>query len=369
MRPSLALLGVLPRLVSSLAKGDNALLKAIVGLIEESGVKVVGAHEIVPDLLAGEGVMTRAKPTAADRSDLAAAFAAAKAIGALDIGQAAVAIGGRVIALEGIEGTDGLLARTVSCATHGRLAGKKRGVLVKCAKPGQELRADMPAIGPQTVTAAHAAGLAGIGVEAGRSLILDYETVSRRADAARPFRRRPAGRRRVSGAGTPLRIAIVAGEESGDLLGADLVRALRPMSGRPIELVGVGGRHLQEQGLKACSIPREIALMGFTRDRPRPAAADQADRRDGARDRRRQAGLPGHHRQPGIQPARRRKVRAAAPGDPDRPLCLPERLGLAAGPRAGDAAACRSRALPAAVRAGRARAPRRPARHLSSATG
>jgi UDP-2,3-diacylglucosamine hydrolase len=182
VRPSLDLLHVLPRVISSLARGDNALLKTIVGLIEKSGPKVVGAHEIVPDLLAGEGVMTKARPTAADATDLAAAFAAAKAIGALDIGQAAVAIGGRVIAVEGIEGTDGLLARTATLRSHGRLSGKKRGVVVKCAKPEQELRADMPAIGPQTVTAAHQAGLAGIGVEAGRSLILDYETVCASAD-------------------------------------------------------------------------------------------------------------------------------------------------------------------------------------------
>ena len=187
LRPSLSLLTVLPRIVSSLGRGDNALLETIIGLIEKAGPKVVGAHEIVPDLLAGEGLMTKAKPTAADHKDLAAAFAAAKAIGALDIGQAAVSVGGRVIAMEGIEGTDGLLARTVTLRAHGRLSGKKRGVIVKCAKPGQELRADMPAIGPQTVAAAHRAGLAGIGVEAGRSLILDYETVCASADAAGLF--------------------------------------------------------------------------------------------------------------------------------------------------------------------------------------
>ena len=63
------------------------------------------------------------------------------------------------------------------------LAGKARGVLVKCAKPGQELRADLPSIGPQTVDAAHAAGLAGIGVEAGRSLVLDSAELVARADA------------------------------------------------------------------------------------------------------------------------------------------------------------------------------------------
>ena len=86
----------------------------------------------------------------------------------------------------------------------------------------------------------------------------------------------------MSGAGTPLRIAIVAGEESGDLLGADLVRALRPMSGRPIEIIGVGGHHLQGEGLKTLFDPAEIALMGFSAI-ARPAAADAADRHHRAR--------------------------------------------------------------------------------------
>jgi DUF1009 family protein len=174
---------MLPRLVPALGRGDNALLGTVVKLIEGLGPKVVGAHELVPDLLAEEGVMTKARPTSADRRDLDAAFAAAKAIGALDIGQAAVAVGGRVIAVEGIEGTDGLLARAKALRAHPRLSGKRRGVVVKCAKPGQELRADLPTIGPQTVRAAHEAGLAGIGVEAAHSLILDRETVRSAADS------------------------------------------------------------------------------------------------------------------------------------------------------------------------------------------
>ncbi len=127
--------------------------------------------------------MTRAAPSRRDMPDLKAALEAARAIGALDIGQGAVSIGGRVVAVEGIEGTDGLLARVKDLRGHGRIAGKKRGVLVKCAKPGQELRADLPTIGPATVLAAHAAGLAGIGVEAGHSLILDFGDMVERADA------------------------------------------------------------------------------------------------------------------------------------------------------------------------------------------
>lgn len=183
VRPSLGLVRILPRLMAAYARGDDGLLRAIIAHIESSGIRVVGAHALVPDLLAREGPLTRARATSADRRDLAAARAAAHAIGALDIGQAAVAIGGRAIALEGIEGTDGLLERAKNLRSHGRIAGKARGVLVKCAKPDQEMRADLPSIGPATVDAAHAAGLAGIGVEAGRSLVLDHATTVARADA------------------------------------------------------------------------------------------------------------------------------------------------------------------------------------------
>jgi len=180
LRPSLSLLAVIPTVVKALARGDDGLLKVVARGLEARGIKVVGAHEIVPNLVAAEGLLTKAAPRTSDWSDIEAGLAAAKAIGALDIGQAAIAVGGRTIALEGIEGTAGLLDRAKLLRGHGRIAGKTRGVLVKCAKPGQELRADLPSIGPQTVEAAHAAGLAGIAVEAGRSLVLEGpETISR----------------------------------------------------------------------------------------------------------------------------------------------------------------------------------------------
>jgi len=180
---NLALIRNMPAVLSALARGDDGLLSIFIRLLERYGVKVVGAHELVPDLLAAEGPMTRARPAKGDERDLQAALQAARAIGALDVGQAAVSIGGRVVALEGIEGTDGMLERVAGLRSHGRLAGKSRGVLVKCAKPGQELRADLPAIGPQTVDGAHRAGLAGIGVEAGLSLVLDHAAMVERADA------------------------------------------------------------------------------------------------------------------------------------------------------------------------------------------
>ncbi|OBQ75245.1 LpxI family protein [Mesorhizobium erdmanii] len=182
IRPSLGLLSIVPSVIMALARGDDGLLKVVTRGLEKRGIKVIGAHEVVPELAAGEGTLTSTGPQQSDWRDIEAARQAAKAIGALDIGQAAIAIGGRAIALEGIEGTSGLLERTRELRSHGRIAGKTRGVLVKCAKPGQELRADLPSIGPQTVEAAHAAGLAGIAVEAGRSLILEGPATLSRAN-------------------------------------------------------------------------------------------------------------------------------------------------------------------------------------------
>ena len=182
LKPSLTLLRFLPRALAALVKGDDGMLRALAGAVETLGVKVVGAHEIAPDRLASEGPMTSLVPRKSDWRDLDVAAEAARAIGVLDIGQGAVAIGGRVIALEGVEGTDGMLERVKDLRSHGRLAGKTRGVLVKYAKPSQELRIDLPTIGPTTVIGAHAAGLAGIGVEAERSFVLDLPGVIAEAD-------------------------------------------------------------------------------------------------------------------------------------------------------------------------------------------
>lgn len=183
MRPGIGLLRFVPSLIRALAKGDDGLLRFVVEWLEKSGFKVVGAHEIVPELVAVEGTFGNHSPSEADWRDIKAARIAAEAIGALDIGQGAVAIGGRAIALEGIEGTDAMLERVRDLRDHGRLAGKKRGVLVKCAKPGQEARTDLPSIGPRTVIGAHAAGLAGIAVEAGHSLVLDGPDMIAQANA------------------------------------------------------------------------------------------------------------------------------------------------------------------------------------------
>lgn len=180
-------LKILPRLALDLALGDDGLLRAVMRHIEKAGIRVIAAHEVVPDLLARAGAMTRAVPSADDQRDIEAALEAAKAIGQMDIGQAAIAVGGRVVALEGIEGTDGLLERMIGLRDHGRLGGKTGGVLVKCTKPSQDLRADLPAIGVKTVRDAQSAGLRGIAVEANRAFVLDFADTIAAANAAGLF--------------------------------------------------------------------------------------------------------------------------------------------------------------------------------------
>ncbi len=182
IRWNFGLLKMLPRVIAGLARGDDGILRTIVRHLEAEGFKVVGAHEVLPDLIAREGRISGATPKSAERRNIEVAMEAARAIGTLDIGQAAVAVGGRVIALEGAEGTAEMLRRVRQLRTDGRI-GKIGGVLVKCAKPHQELRADLPAIGPDTVESVHAAGLSGIALEAGKAIILRRKEVVERADA------------------------------------------------------------------------------------------------------------------------------------------------------------------------------------------
>jgi hypothetical protein len=170
-----------------LAGGDDAVLRMVISLIEAQGCDVLGAHEILPGLLATKGPLGAVNPTADDLKDIDRAADAAEALGRLDVGQGAVSVGGRVVALEGVEGTDSMLARVQSLRSEGRISSRRKGVLVKLCKPQQDLRADLPTIGVSTVANAKAAGLAGIAVQAGRALVVEREAVIAAADAAGVF--------------------------------------------------------------------------------------------------------------------------------------------------------------------------------------
>ncbi|MBY5867392.1 LpxI family protein [Rhizobium leguminosarum] len=188
VRPTLRTLMKMPAAIRTLLSGgDDTVLQMVIRLIEGNGRRVVGAHEIAPDLLAAVGPLGTAIPGEEDRHDINRAAEAAEMLGRLDVGQGAVAIGGRIVALEGLEGTDEMLERVAGLRAAGRISPRRRGALVKLCKPQQDIRADLPAIGVSTVLNARKAGLAGVAVEAGRSLVLDRAAVIKAADEAGLF--------------------------------------------------------------------------------------------------------------------------------------------------------------------------------------
>ncbi len=188
IRVNLKSLLKLPRALKTLlAGGDDAVLRMVISLIEAQGCEVLGAHEILPGLLASVGPLGAVSPDTDDERDIEKAADAAEALGRLDVGQGAVAVGGRIVALEGVEGTDAMLSRVQGLRAEGRISRRRKGVLVKLCKPQQDLRADLPTIGVSTVENAKAAGLAGIAVEAGRALVVEREAMIAAADAAGLF--------------------------------------------------------------------------------------------------------------------------------------------------------------------------------------
>jgi DUF1009 family protein len=170
----------LPRLIKGMFGGDDTVLANFAKYIEERGFRIVGAHEVAPELVADAGPVAGQAPEGAALADAMLAFDAARAIGVIDAGQAAVAVGRRIIALEAAEGTDAMIERVEALHANGRARWTGRaGVLAKRSKPQQDLRLDMPAIGPRTVEAVARAGLAGIAIEAGRVMIAERsETVA-----------------------------------------------------------------------------------------------------------------------------------------------------------------------------------------------
>lgn len=150
------------------ALGDDGLLRALINALESEGFTVIGADELVPELLMPKGLVTETKPNDLSKRDIGIAIKAALSLGQQDIGQAAVASDGNVIANEGPGGTDAMLRDLIA-------AKNTDGVLAKTLKPGQERRVDLPTIGPETIINAHAAGLKGVVVEAGNAFLLNRD--------------------------------------------------------------------------------------------------------------------------------------------------------------------------------------------------
>jgi UDP-2,3-diacylglucosamine hydrolase len=181
-------LRILPAIYRSYRGGDDHLLSGVSRLFQEHGFRIVGPHEVAPEILIPSGRIGSLAPSQRDLSDIARGLDLLRAIGPFDVGQAAVVANNQVLTVEGIDGTDSMLARIAELRERGRIpTARGVGVLVKAPKPGQDRRLDMPAIGPKTVEAAARAGLAGIAVVAGSTIIAEPTEVARAADAAGLF--------------------------------------------------------------------------------------------------------------------------------------------------------------------------------------
>ncbi|MFK7943425.1 MAG: LpxI family protein [Paracoccaceae bacterium] len=160
-----------------LGKGDDAMLRGFAEFIEAEGLKMLSPVDIIGGaLLVKRGSMTARRPSREDMADAARAAAIVAALGPLDVGQGAVVAGGVCLAVEAIEGTDLMLAH-VSDLPEERRANTPApsGILFKGPKPEQDRRMDLPTVGPLTVEGAHAAGLNGIVVLAGQTVLMEAE--------------------------------------------------------------------------------------------------------------------------------------------------------------------------------------------------
>ncbi|HEX5957106.1 MAG TPA: UDP-2,3-diacylglucosamine diphosphatase LpxI, partial [Hyphomicrobiaceae bacterium] len=172
LRPDWGFFLSLPQILGMMVGGDDSVLSRVVRFFEAKGIEVRGAHEVAPDLLVLGGPAGALSLDSQTHADARLGFAVRAALGPLDAGQAVVVADGRVLAIEGAEGTDAMLTRVAALRTGASLLSRS-GVLAKGPKPGQELRVDMPAVGPRTIENVAAAGLAGLAVEAGAVLMLD----------------------------------------------------------------------------------------------------------------------------------------------------------------------------------------------------
>jgi DUF1009 family protein len=177
---------VLPRIVRMFRGGDDHLNSLMMKIFEDRGFRPIGAQEIAPEILMPIGAVGRCEPSDREQRDIARGLAVLRAIGPFDVGQAVVVADYRVLAIEAADGTDGMLAHVAALRRSGRIR-VSGGVMVKAPKPTQDRRIDLPTIGPQTIEGAARAGLAGIAVVAGGTVMAQAERIRQTADRERIF--------------------------------------------------------------------------------------------------------------------------------------------------------------------------------------
>ncbi|MGA7431790.1 MAG: UDP-2,3-diacylglucosamine diphosphatase LpxI [Xanthobacteraceae bacterium] len=179
---------LMPRVMRFFRGGDDKLLSGVAGVAETGGLRVVGVKDVAPEIFVPQGVLGRHAPIERDRADIARALTVIGALGPFDVGQAAIVANNNVLAVEAAEGTDNMLMRIAELRKLGRVTSPLgAGVLVKAPKSGQDRRFDLPSIGPRTIENIARAGLAGLAVTAGSTMIAEPDQAIAAADRAGIF--------------------------------------------------------------------------------------------------------------------------------------------------------------------------------------
>ena len=179
---------LVPRILRAVVGGDDTIVRNVLALFEAEGFRIVTVADAAPELLAPVGTLGRHSPAEHHEADIALGLSFLDAVSPFDMGQAGVVVDGRVVAMEGAEGTDAMLARCKDMRGSRRVrAATGRGVLVKRAKRGQDMRADVPVVGADTVANTVSAGLGGVVVGAGETILAGRAATIAAADKAGVF--------------------------------------------------------------------------------------------------------------------------------------------------------------------------------------
>ncbi len=170
-------------------RNTDMLLGAVAKVLSDEGIELIASTAYLEPLLAQPGVLTARAPTEQEQQDLTYGRAVARALAGYDIGQTVVVAGQACVAVEAMEGTDATIARAGAILRSLEADGEastleRRLTVVKVAKPAQDMRFDVPVIGPHTIQTMSQAGATCLSIEAGRTLIFDLATVKQLADAA-----------------------------------------------------------------------------------------------------------------------------------------------------------------------------------------
>jgi UDP-2,3-diacylglucosamine hydrolase len=179
---------LVPALMAAMQGGDDATLRAVLGVFADFGFEIVGVPDVAPALVPQAGFLTRTMAAVVDDQDAARACDIVSALGRVDVGQGAVVQQGLCLGVEVLAGTDAMLAQVAGLSAHLRPdPARGRGLFYKAPKPGQDMRVDLPTLGPATVAAAIHAGLGGIAWQAGGVICLDQAEMIATADQAGLF--------------------------------------------------------------------------------------------------------------------------------------------------------------------------------------